>query len=638
MRIASAGCQDRYFRLLIKDMNTLPTWQLSRIYSSFTGNDLREHRELLDRQLHRITELVGDIPAEEEKKAAWISEYIDCYNACNDLFANLYAFAYMHYSVNTANYSAINCMNDLDKAKIPLISSLVAFRNALGRDFAIETKTAGKSDRTGHSDDTGPSAAGPLQDLFTRQPVLQEYGFFLKEQLVLQKHQMSREREELAAELSRSGADLWSRLQEAVSSQTAVFWDEKSGEKKTVTELRAMAHDPDRDIRQKAFTLEIAAWESVKIPMAYALNGVKGFSVSLNSHRGFSGTLECSLLQARINRNVLNALIDTMQRSLPEFRRYLKVKAGVLGLKKLAFFDLFAPLHTVYKKWSFPDARNFITECFSGFSHNLGRFAEAAFAGHWIDARPRTGKVGGAYCISLPLSRESRVLSNFDGSFSAVTTLAHELGHAYHHHLLRDASAIHRDYPMTLAETASIFSENIIIDNALKSFPGEEKINLLEAFLADSTQVIVDILSRFYFESELISQRENKELSADELNTLMLEAQRKTYGDGLDEKLLHPYMWAVKSHYYRAELAFYNFPYAFGLLFGLGLHALYGEQGATFTGVYEDLLKHTGRMDCMELTGQVGFDIESPAFWQKGISVIKKRIDEYEALAAELSG
>jgi oligoendopeptidase F len=376
----------------------------------------------------------------------------------------------------------------------------------------------------------------------------------------------------------------------------------------------------------------------VRVPLAYALNGVKGFSVSLNRRRNYADTPQCSLAQARINRRVLDSLIGVMETSLPDFRRYLRLKAKLLGVKRLAFFDLFAPLSSHRHTWSFKRAGRFIIDCFSGFSPELGEFARRALAENWIDARPRPGKVGGAYCISLPVSGESRVLSNYDGSFSAVTTLAHELGHAYHHHLLRKDTAIHRDYPMTLAETASIFSENIIINNAVKTLPKEEKINLLEQFLADSTQVIVDILSRYYFESELLRLREQKELSADELNGLMFDAQRKTYGSALDPKLLHPYMWAVKGHYYRAELAFYNYPYAFGLLFGLGLHALYTEQGAGFPAVYASLLKNTGRMNCMELTNQVGFDIESPAFWRKGIAVIKERIDEFEKLAGAEKG
>jgi oligoendopeptidase F len=589
-------------------MKALPSWRLDHIYSSLTSGKIQNHFRLLDKNIKSMCRLVERVPCTQEEKALWIKKYITCYNTCSDLLVTLYAFAYMHYTTNTADYDAVKCMNDLDRAKIPFISSIVIFRNALAKEKQH------------------------LKAILSSQPTLKSYAFFLNEQMTLQKHQMSQAQEELAADLSRSGADLWSRLQEAVSSQTEVLWDEKSGKKKTLIQLRALAHDPDRQVRKKAYVLELSAWETVKIPLAYALNGVKGFSVSLNKRRAYKNTMECSLLQARISRKVLDSLIAVMEKALPAFKKYLKTKAKIMGLKKLAFYDLFAPLSVSAKKWSFRKARDFIIQGFAYFSQDFKSFAVKAFADNWLDARPRAGKIGGAYCISLPLQQESRILCNFDGSFSAVTTIAHELGHAYHHHVLRTHSAIHRDYPMTLAETASIFCENIIINNALLILPASEKLNLLEIFLADSTQVIVDILSRFYFESELMTIREKKELSAEELNRLMLKAQKKTYGDALDPQYLHPYMWAVKSHYYRSELAFYNFPYAFGLLFGLGLHALFTEQGKAFVKVYNKLLQDTGRMNCMELTRQVGFDIESTSFWEKGMDIIKKRIDEFVAL------
>jgi oligoendopeptidase F len=590
-------------------MKPLPRWTLESIYPSLSSMELDKDYKLLLRKIKKIAKVAEAPPQAVKDRALWVNEFLKYYNTCQDLLHNLSAFAYMLYSINTADYEAVNWLNKLDQAKIPFISSLVAFRNALSQD------------------------SGSLSDLIAFLPTLKSYHLFLSEQLKLQKHQMTQAEEVLAADLLRPGADLWSRLQEALSSQTLVTWNKTSGEKKTIIELRALAHDPDRAVRKKAYELELSAWETLKIPFAYAINGVKGFSVILNKHRFYKNTLECSLRQARINEKVLQSLIQVMENALPHFRRYLASKARILKLQKMAFFDLFAPLGKQAKKWEFREAEEFIGQAFASFSSELGQFAFNAFTNNWIDALPRTGKVGGAYCISLPLIGQSRVLCNFDGSLASLTTLAHELGHAYHHHLLHTQSAIHREYPMTLAETASIFSENIIINSALKTFPKEEKRNLLELFLADSCQVIVDILSRYYFEFELMKLREEKELSADELCQLMLKAQQRTYGQGLDSQYLHPYMWAVKSHYYRAELAFYNFPYAFGLLFGLGLQALYAEQGQSFINIYKKLLQDTGRMNCMELGKEVGFDMDSNQFWQNGMEIIIKRINEFVELA-----
>jgi len=414
-----------------------------------------------------------------------------------------------------------------------------------------------------------------------------------------------------------------------VSSTISVTWDEKSGDSRSVIQLRGMAYDADRAVRKKAYELELGAWKQAEIPLSYALNGVKGFSAILNRRRRYQSTLDRSVFQARINRKTLDALISVMEGSLPVFRTYLKAKARFLGLKKLAFFDIFAPVGTQSRSWSFSEAQKFIVEKFTEFAPDMGAFARQAFAKKWIDAEPHSGKVGGAYCQSLPLAGASRILANFDGSFSDVSTLAHELGHAYHHEVLRDDSAIHRAYPMTLAETASIFSETIVYNSALANATPEEKITILETFLQNTTQVIVDILSRYRFENRVMELRADRELGAEEFSKLMIEAQKATYGDALDPKLLHPYMWAVKGHYYSPGLAYYNFPYAFGQLFGLGLYQLYQQEPSGFPERYRRVLQLTGRASAVEVTKSAGFNIEKPAFWREGIAFIEEKVSEF---------
>ncbi|MFW6208716.1 MAG: M3 family oligoendopeptidase, partial [Spirochaetota bacterium] len=453
--------------------------------------------------------------------------------------------------------------------------------------------------------------------------------YFLDEQLFFQQHQMSVVEESLAADLMRSGGSAWSRLFQSVSSTASAEW---SGGRKTVTELRGLAFAADREVRRTAWQKELEAVEQVELPLAAALNGVKGFTVSLNRRRGYASALEKSVQQARISQTTLDALIGVMEEALPVFRDYLKGKARLLGLDRLAFYDLFAPVGGEMSTWTYAAARDFILDYFRSFSSELADFAAEAFAQGWIDARPRSGKVGGAYCISLPVSGETRILCNFSGNFGDVKTIAHELGHAYHHHVLRDAPQVFRQYPMTLAETASIFAESVVIDGALKGAEAAQKLPIVEKLLQDSTQVIVDILSRFKFEREVLNRRESGELAPEELKQLMLQAQRETYGDALNEEELHPYMWAVKPHYYRPELAFYNFPYAFGHLFGLGLYSRYQQEGQAFLPVYRDLLQQTGRNSAVEVTASAGFDIESPEFWRAGIDTIKGRVQEFLAL------
>jgi oligoendopeptidase F len=592
-------------------MAKLPRWDLPAVYPALGSEAYEKDAAEAKACAESLAALAANPPRLAADEPAWLERFIGRYNRFGDLFETLYAFAYMSYSVNTGDYKAIGEMNRLDALKVPVERALVEFRNALA---ALRS-----------------SVAGCLAAL----PALKDYQFFLEEQLLLRTHQMSPAEEELALELTRMGGEPWGRLQESVSSTIKSAWDEKKGTTKTVIELRALASNPKRSVRRKAFELELALWEAMKIPLAFSINGVKGFSTVLHGRRRYTDSLEYSLTRARLSRAALDSLTAVMTDALPDFRRYFKAKAKLLKVPKLAFYDLFAPLSEKAAPLGFEEARGLVLGRFGAFSGELGSFARKAFAGGWIDAEPRAGKVGGAYCISLPLRKASRVLCNFSPSFGAATTIAHELGHAFHHHVLKDAPAVHRDYPMTLAETASTFSENLVYEGAIASFPKARQVEALEHFLQDAAQIVVDILSRFLFESRLFAARAKGELSADELSSMMLQAQRETYGDGLDETRLHPYMWAVKGHYYRPELPFYNYPYAFGLLFGLGLFALSREQGRRFADTYKGVLAKTGRMTCVELTKELGFDIEKRAFWEQGMGLIVSRIDEFCRLVEE---
>lgn len=592
----------------------IPRWDLTPIYPGFDAAEYLRDRKKLVREITKFGKIANDSKAAGADTTGWLASCIKLYNRCYDLLENLGSFAYTQYSVNTQDRKALTELNGIESDALPLHRTVVEFRNSLA---SIRSKL--------------PSA-------IKKNPRLAEYEFFLSEELALQARQMEPALEDLAADLNRAGGDAWSRLQESISSQLFMPWDDGKGKEKgkTVVELRSLAYDPDRSVREKAFRLELDAWKSMETPLAYSLNGVKGVSDTLNVRRGYRSTLERSVFQSRLTNKSINALITTMEESLPIFRNYLKAKAKLLGLKKLAFFDLFAPVGGAVgaknKQWAFSEAGRFVVDRFSSFSPELGDFAKMAFAEKWIDAEPRKGKVGGAYCTSFPLAGASRVMANFDGSFSGVTTLAHELGHGYHHDVLKKAPAIHRSYPMTLAETASIFSETIVFNSALEDASEKEKISILEVFLQDATQIIVDILSRFKFEQALMDERAKRELAPDEMSALMIQAQKDTYGDGLDPKNLHPYMWAVKGHYYSPDLAFYNFPYAFGELFGLGLYNLYRKEPHGFAKRYRNLLTMTGRASARDVTLSAGFDIEKQSSWREGIEVIRGRVEEFKGL------
>ncbi len=472
-----------------------------------------------------------------------------------------------------------------------------------------------------------------VDGLIERSPLAAEHAFNLHKAHQRAQHLMSPAEENLAAELHLSGGSAWEKLHMSVSSQLSVPVEMENGERRDIpmSMVRNLAFDADRALRRRAYNAELDGWKRVAVPLAAALNSVKGEVNTLSRRRGWDTALDEALFDSNIDRQTLDAMMDAARASFPDFRRYLRAKARMLGLDRLAWYDLFAPVQEDMRLWDYSEARRFIVEQFGSYSSKLGDFANRAFREQWIDAEPRDGKRDGAYCMPIR-NDESRVFSNFKPSYGGVSTLAHELGHAYHNMVKADRTTLQKTTPMTLAETASIFCETIIRHAAIKDASPTERISILEESLQDSCQVVVDITSRFIFESRLFEKRRERELTVDELCGIMVDAQKETYGDGLDETELHPFMWAVKPHYYRVGLSFYNFPYMFGLLFGLGLYAQYKQDPEAFQRNYDDLLSSTGMEDAAGLAARFGIDIRKPAFWNASFDVIRGDIDEFEKL------
>jgi pepF/M3 family oligoendopeptidase len=389
---------------------------------------------------------------------------------------------------------------------------------------------------------------------------------------------------------------------------------------------------PDEPTRRRGYEAENIAWVGVQEILAACMNGVKGEALTLNKKRGREDAIHASIDNSRMDRATLNAMLGAMKDSFPMFRKYFKHKAKLLGKEKLAWWDVSAPLGKTDKVYSFEEARDFIVSNFNQFSPELGAFAQRAFDSNWIDAEQREGKRGGAFCMGVAGVKESRILSNFDGSFDQVGTLAHELGHAFHNECAYQAgkTELQQSTPMTLAETASIMCETIVTEAVLEQVTDpQERLAVLEAQINGAAAVIVDIYSRYLFETEVFERREKSELSADDLNDIMERAQKATYGDGLDERYLQKFMWTWKPHYYSPNLSFYNYPYAFGLLFATGLYAVYKKRGADFVPDYKNLLASTGEERAAELADRFGINIRTKKFWADSLAIIGKNIEKY---------
>jgi len=476
-----------------------------------------------------------------------------------------------------------------------------------------------------------------LPELFKLNETAAAHAFGLQEAAQRSRYRMSPAEESLAAEMSLSGGRAWDNLQSTVTSQLSVDFElDGKLQKLAMPALINLRSHPDEDVRRRGFEAEKEAWASISETLAAAMNGVKGETITLCKRRGRPNALHLALEMARMDRATLDAMLGAMVDSLPTFRAYFQAKARRIGKEKLAWWDLFAPVGKNERFYTWEETQSFILENFASFSNDLAGLAQTAFERRWIDAESRPGKRGGAFCMSVPAVKESRVLSNFDGSLDQISTVAHELGHAYHNHCIFGAgkTPLQSLTPMTLAETASIMNETIVQEAILsRAGSDEEALSILETGLIGDSQVIVDIYSRFLFEQEVFARREKAELSVAELNEIMAWSQKEAYGDALDERFLQPYMWTWKPHYYDAELPYYNFPYAFGLLFGVGLYAIYQQRGDAFVADYRALLASTGEADAASLASRFGIDIRQKEFWAGSLAVIGKRIARYVAIA-----
>lgn len=473
-----------------------------------------------------------------------------------------------------------------------------------------------------------------LEEIVSKSAYLQEYQFLLSEAKEELAHTMSAELEVLSSELRQDGSSLWSQLQRHMTSMAEI---EFRGKKLSLTEIRNLAYSSDPEERKEAYFKELEIYKNIEDAVSFALAGIKGEVNTMVKHRKFASPLDEALFKSRMKKETLDALLEVMKESLPVFRKYLRHKAKLLGHKNgLPWYDLFAPLGKSEKKYTVEEAQEFILKQFGSFSPDLRALAEKAFKNNWIDYLPRKGKVGGAFCSNNLALKESRILTNFGGEIGDIITIAHELGHAYHGEQIFKEAPLNSHYTMPVAETASNLCETIAKKAAYREAESkEEKIHILETDLQDSTQVIVDIYSRYLFEHSAFEARKQSLPSAKDFNHLMLEAQKEAYGDGLDPECLNSGMWINKSHYYSGGLSFYNFPYAFGLLFAKGIYAKYLEEGSAFVPKLDNLLRATGKMKVEEVAKLVGIDLSDPSFWKAGLDTIASDIDEFIRLTSE---
>ena len=572
-------------------------WNLDPIYKGFDDPafeaDLQAGKDKLDEFAAFTAELSSMEPLTALKKGIAQQEDLEA------LVSRLGLYASLRQSANTRDGEAASQMG-----RLMTVYSAAAAPDAAFRDWLSKLPN--------------------LMELVESDEELQSYSFMLGRIADSSKYLLSGRGEEIMARMRMSGGSAWSDLQGYLTSTVPVSYN---GGTTNLSTIRNLAYDEDPKVRKQAYEAEIACYDRIKDAVAFALNSIKLETISDCKLRGYESPLMRTLKGSNMKKETLDAMLGAMDEYLSKFWQYLKAKAKALGHENgLPWYDLFAPMGASSTKFTAEDARNYLVEQFSAFDQELTDMVAAAFDNAWIDFYPRDGKAGGAFCAGVECLGESRILTNFDGMFTDVVTLAHELGHAFHNQCIKDHKPLNKDYSMPVAETASTFNECVVMASAIgKAADKDEKLALIESQLQDATQIICDIYSRFRFEAMVFENREEKFMNADTLCDFMLAAQKQSYGDGLDPDCLHPYMWVCKSHYYGPT--FYNFPYAFGGLFARGLYAQYLEEGAAFVPKYKKLL-YTTTVATVEDTAKVAdIDLTDKNFWRGALQTIADQID-----------
>ncbi len=580
-------------------------WDLSPLYTGLESPEFLADFAALEALSAEFNALCADLPAENRGEA--IRKVLTLQEKIAEKAHRLYSYAELRSAVNTGDEGAVNATAKLQKLLSDSSAAEAAFRTYVGK-------------------------TENLDDLIAADPFLGEYAYLLRTMQDDAKYTLDEKVEEALAKMNLSGGSAWENLQAYLTSTVTADY---RGEKLTLSAVRNLAYDPDPAVRKDAYEAEVACYDKIRDGVCFALNSLKQQVTTECELRKGGSPLEMTLRASRMKKTTLDAMIRAIEEYLPVFWKYLHAKAKLLGYEGgLKWWDLFAPMGKNTATYTVEDAKQYLLDHFRPFAPDMADMMAQAFDEAWIDFYPHAGKVGGAFCANLPMIRQSRVLTNFDGAFGDIVTLAHELGHAYHGMMIEAHRPLNLDYSMPVAETASTFNETVVMNAALdEATDPEVKLGLLESQLQDTTQIMCDIMSRYWFETAVFEKAKQGFAFPDELCEMMKQAQKRGYGDGLDLDTLNPYMWVCKSHYYSAGLSFYNFPYAFGGLFAAGLYAQYRREGEAFLPKYRALLKATTVSSVEDVARMADIDLGDVNFWRSSLEIFKDRVDQFLKLA-----
>ncbi len=595
------------------------SWDLSSYFPEFDGPEMRRFKEGLARDIASLKAEAAALPPLITESAASWERILLRNEAILQRISHLGSYIGCLASSDARNESYLKEEAELVGTRAELGKLRIEFLRAI-KETNEETFTT-----------------------FTARPALQGAENYLKRMRQEARRAMPPEKEILATDLGVDGIQAWGRLYDTVSSKLEfdMLFPDGKRHRLPVSQRRSLLEDPDRRIRKAAFEGGNAAWQSIEDMAAAALNAIAGTRLTLNRHRQVDHFLEVALFQAAITRKTLDAMFEALFSRFEVPRKILRLKAKLLTRPSLAWFDVGAPLDLPgQEKLSWENATSLVGKSFKRAYPALGKFFEQQVVGkNWVDWEPRTGKRPGGFCTSSMLTKESRIFMTYNQSLGDVLTLAHESGHAYHGAMMRDIRPYGRGYPMTLAETASTFGEQVLMNGILDdpAISQAQKALILDIETGHAAVYLLDIPIRYEFEKAFYDERAGGPLSVSRLKELMVDTQRKIFGDVLEVGGEDPYFWASKLHFYITGITFYNFPYTFGYLLSRALYRMFKKDPGGFIPKYEEFLRLAGTEPAEKLVQHtIGGDIEQPQFWAEAIDSLEEPSARLEKLMAKI--
>ncbi|HNW43916.1 MAG TPA: M3 family oligoendopeptidase [Elusimicrobiales bacterium] len=589
-------------------------WDLTSYFPSFNGPEMKKFKVKLAADISALQKKAAKLaPLSAKTAGAWEKLLL----AAEDAEARLGHIM-----------SYVNCLESAhaDKDEYSAESAKLYALAAEYSKFGVDMLRAFKD------------APETVFSAFIKRAALKEVAHALKRAREQARRTMSPAEEKLAADLGTDGFQSWSRLYNKISGKLEfdMQWPDGKKERLPISRWRALMSDPDRKVGRAAFEGGNKAWAGIEDACAAALNALAGTRFTLYRRRGVKHFLDQALFGAGIKRRTLDAMYAAVHKNIEPVREILRVKAAAMGRKGIAFFEREAPLPLKDSKhYTWPEGSAKVGAAFGRIYPALGDYYQNFIKKNWLESEARSGKRPGAFCTGSQVTGEQRVYTTFNGALGDINTVAHEMGHAWHGHLLKDMRPWATEYPMPLAETASIFGEHLLAEGiqADPEVSEAQKLIMLDEYLTGAAVTILDITVRFEFEKAFYEERQKGEVPVARLRELMTAAQRRIFGDTLEPGGEDPLFWASKLHFYISGVSFYNFPYTFGFLLAATLFTKFKAEGPAFLPKYEAFLRLTGS-DTAEAVARrsLGADIGDPAFWATAIKGLAAPLARYKKL------